>query len=157
MQTTLAFGLAVSGLLAVSCSSNDGGDDFDACAIVTAEDATQLFTEPASPSDGTVVTDPNFAGECLWEWTNADNDSRLLQFQVWNGTQYYSAPTDSEPYDIGEEGYLRVHPVGGVDISWVQNGQTIGIFYSTVGTSIPNATTQVDDVKALAQKTSGLL
>jgi len=122
-----------------------------ACDIVTQQDATALFGQTASPQEGQLVVDPNLIGECLWTWDTATSN-QLLQFRIWNGPQYYGAPSDSQPLDIGEKGYIRVHPLAGVDIEWVQNGKTISLSYSTIGSDIPNATTKVEELKTLARK-----
>ncbi len=148
----------------VACGGDSGGGDksgtggsgskIDACAIVTQDDAAAIFGNPASPDTGTPVLDANLIGECLWTWDDP-LDNQLIQFRVWNGTQYYSAPADSTPYAIGDGGYVRL--VAGVDVDWIQSSLTVNLSYSTVGSGIPEATTKEADVKALAQKASTAL
>lgn len=132
-------------------AKNNGG--LDACAIVTRDDATRLFGKPASPYSGTPVLDPNMLGECLWTW-DSDTSNHLLQFRIWNGERYYSAMPDSQPVDFAATGFIRSHPMAGVDVGWIQDGRTISLSYSTVGPDVPKAQTRVDAVKELAATVS---
>ncbi len=75
-----------------------------------------------------------------------------LAVLLWHGENYYSAPSDSTPYAIGDKGYVRTNPTAGVDIDWVEGGHTASLSYSTLGAAAPDATTKVDEVKALAQQ-----
>ena len=158
--------LAASGMALAGCGDDSsgggsggaggtGGQTIDACALVTEDDATTLFGDPASPGDPDQV--PGLLGACIWEWSNADNDSHLLQFYVWDGEPYYSAPADSETFAIGEKGYVRIHDVAGVDIQWVQGNLVPSLSYFTIGSSMPKASTKAEQVKALAQKVSAEL
>lgn len=136
-------------------AAGNGAATADACKLVTQEDASQLFGKPASPEEsGAFVIDPNMVSECLWTWDSPEADNQLLQFRIWNGEMYYSEPSDSytQTLDIGDKGNIRVHKTAGVDIQWVQDGKTIDLSYSTVGTGVPDPTTKVEEVKALARK-----
>lgn len=123
------------------------------------EDATKLFGKPASPEEGTPVYDTKMVGECLWTW-DADTDNQLLQFRVWDGAQYYSdgpnydAP-NSQPIDLGEKGNIDMSDVRGVDITWLQDGKTYEISYSTVGSAVPDPTVKAEQVKNIARKVEG--
>ncbi len=137
-----------------AAGQNGGPDQIDACSIVTQQDATQLFGKPASPQQAQLNVDPNMLGECLWTW-DTQTSNQLLQFRIWNGPQYYgNPPADSQPLDIGDKGYTRKNEFSGVTIEWVQNGKTITLDYSTIGSDVPNAATKSDAVKNLAQKAS---
>jgi hypothetical protein len=103
-----------------------------------------------------LVVDPALLGECLWQW-DTETSSQLLQFYVWDGPEYHSVPTGSEPFAVGEQGYVLVGPVLGIDIQWVQDGRTIVLSYSKVGPDAPPVETKVDAMKALAQEVSGRL
>lgn len=127
------------------------GGRIDACKIVTQDDATRLFGQPASPYTGTPVLDSNMIGECLWAW-DSETSSHLLQFHVWNGEQYYSAMPDSEPVDFAEKGFIRTHRMAGVDIGWIQDGKTISLNYGTFGPDVPKAMTKADQMKQLASR-----
>jgi len=159
----LGFTVSLSLLLAACGGAQNEGaggggtPKIDACTIVTQDDASSLFGVPATQDTGVPVPDANMISECLWGWQNADNDSRLLQFRVWDGLQYYSVPTDSQPLAIGDQGFVRTHPVAGVDVGWTQKSLSVQLAYSTVGASVPEATTQVEAVKALAQKAAAAL
>ncbi len=129
----------------------------DACRIVTQEDATALFGNPASPDTGTPVLDPNMLGECLWTW-DSESSNQLLQFRVWNGTMYYGeAPDDAQPMDLGEQAYVRTHPIAGVDVAWVQGGKTVTLSYSKVGPDVPDPRTKSEAVQQLARKAAAQL
>jgi len=126
----------------------------DACAIVTQADATRLFGMPASPEQGTPVTDPAMLGECLWTW-DTDMDNQLLQFRIWNGAQYYSDSPGSQPVDVGEKGNIVMSDVLGVDVTWLQDGKTYQLSYSTAGSTVPDPTVKAEEVKNLAKKVEG--
>ncbi|MCP5117972.1 MAG: hypothetical protein GY953_44720 [bacterium] len=128
----------------------------DACAIITQDDATKLFGKPASPDKGTPVVDPNMLGECLWTW-DSETSNHLLQFRVWRGDQYYSAMPESQPIDFAATGYIRTHPVVGVDMGWIQDGKTVSLTYSTVGADVPEAQTKAEEVRQLALKVEARL
>ena len=137
-------GSAVPGAPAPETAAVDG------CAIVTQADATALFGQPASPDSGhgavTMIT------QCLWTW-DTDTSNQLLQFHIWDPLGY-DMPEDAEALDIGEGGYIRAHPVGGVDVAWLQGGQLISLAYSTIGPDAPRATERAEQVVALARQVS---
>ncbi len=147
--------------MALSAACGGGDDDgdaqsaeIDACEVVTREDATGLFGQPASPDEGALVTDPALLGECLWTWEATDASSDLLAIYVWNDPDglYYTAEERAEPFDIGEEGYILVDDSTGIDIGWRQDGKAIYLEFFTIGPMVPAATTRVDAVKAIAQQ-----
>ncbi len=120
----------------------------NACELVTREDATALFGQPASPDSGTPAY--GMIGRCLWTW-DSETSNQLLQFHMWDQVAY-DRPDDSETLDLGEKGYVRAHPVAGVDISWIQEGRTISLSYSTIGPEAPEAVSKVEEMKALARR-----
>ena len=130
--------------------------EIDACGIVTQSDASALFGRAAVKDEGSAVLDPGMIGECLWGW-DTETSAGLLQFRVWNSPQYYSAPADSQPFDIGEQAYIRVHEIAGVDIEWVQDGKTIDLSYFTTGPDAPPADAKTEEVKNLARKVAAEL
>jgi hypothetical protein len=128
----------------------------DACRLVTQAEATTLFGQAAARETGVAVTDPNMIGECIWGHASEDG-SHQLQVRVWASPQYYSAPADAftQPLDVGEKGYVRVHAASGVDIAFVQGGRVVELSYFTVGgANFPKATDRVDSVKQLARRAS---
>lgn len=151
----------------LGCSSDDGksnegltgSQQIDACAIVTEEDGSQLFGKPAvsEPPD---ATGGIVLAQCHWSAGPVD-DAQLLQFYVWEGTEPYSTPSDSEPLAVGEKGNIRV--VQGVslslvDIQWIQNSETtVSLGYQGLGASTPVTQTQIDMLKSLAQSASSEL
>jgi hypothetical protein len=144
------------GSLAAQGDTGAGVMTIDACQVVTQDDATKMFGDKAVQDQGGPVLDPNLLGECLWTWdTEAAN--QLLQLYVWNGEQYYSAPSDSQPLEMGDMSYVRVNKYTGVDIEWVQDGRTISLTYSNIGSGMPDPSTKVDEVKALAEKAAAKL
>ena len=133
-------------------AGSGGSSSIDACAIVTQQDATDLFGETATQGTGQ-SGHPASLGECEWEWENAEAHGHLLQFYVWDGAQYYTEPPDFQPLAVGEKGYIRV-VASSIDMGWVQDGKTLGLNYSTFGTSVTPASTKETEMKALAQKAS---
>lgn len=123
----------------------------DLCALVTQADASALFSNPARPQAGTPVLDPNLLGECLWTW-DSGSSNQLLQARVWSGALYYRAPADAQPLGFADRGFIRVDPTGGVDVGWVQTGQTVSLSYSNAGSDMPGAETRAEAVEALARK-----
>lgn len=139
---------------AQAAGQNGSSGQIDACSVVTQQDATQLFGKPASPQQGQLNVDPNMLGECLWTW-DTETSNQLLQFRIWNGSQYYgNPPANSQPLDIGDKGYIQLNEFAGVSIEWVQGDKTITLDYSTIGSDVPKATTKADAVKNLAQNVS---
>lgn len=157
--TSIYLFMAVS----AACGGDDDGGaqsaEIDACAIVTQEDATGLFGQPASPDEGALVTDPALLGECLWTWEAADASSDLLAIYVWDDQNglYYTEAEGAEPFDIGEEGYILVDDTTGIDIGWKQDAKAIYLDFFTIGPMVPAATTRVDAVKAIAQQAEARL
>lgn len=142
---------AAGGSDAASRSSNDDAAKQDACKLVTQQDASALFGQPASAEEGDLALDANMTGECLWTY-DTDTGNQLIQFRIWNGPQYYGELPDSQPFDIGEKGFVRTNEFTGVDIEWIQDGMTYTLSYSTTGTGVPKAPTKVEQVKSLAKK-----
>lgn len=127
----------------------------DACSIVTQDDASALFGEAASPQAGTPVIGGTMLGQCLWTW-DTETSNQLLQFSIWVAAAY-APPDDAEPFDLGEKGYVRTHPLAGVDVTWLQGGRMISLAYSTIGPDAPPATSKVEEVEALARQVSARL
>lgn len=153
-MTCVCLFLAVSA--ACGGGDDDGGGDsagIDACAIITQEDATGLFGQPARPDHGALVTDPALLGQCLWTWEAPDASSDLLAIYIWNDPQglYYIEDDRAQPYDIGEEGFIVVDDSTGIDVGWRQDDKAIYLDFFTIGPMVPVATTRVDAVKAIAQ------
>lgn len=130
----------------------------DACAIVTQADATALFGQPAVRQDGPKITVPIMSGECIWTW-DAEAANQLLQFRIWNTERAYGGSEGElkQPLGLGDRGFVRAHPQGGVDIEWVQGGRMIGLSYSKVGSAVPNPSTKVEAMKELARRIAGQL
>lgn len=155
----VAFGALMLALAGCGDDSDPGGEQaamtaperIDVCALVTRADASALFGNPARPRAGTPVLDPNMLGECLWTW-DSESSSQLLQARIWDGARYYRAPADARPLGFADRGYIRVHPMAGVDVEWVQTGRTVSLGYSTVGPDVPGAMTRTEAVEALARK-----
>jgi hypothetical protein len=120
----------------------------DACAIVTQADASELFGQPASPDVG--HSGVSMIAQCLWTW-DTDTSNHLLQFHIWDPLGY-DMPDDAEPLDLGEKGFIRKDPMGGVDIEWLQNNQLISLSYSTIGPDAPEAMDRVEQMIALARQ-----
>lgn len=164
-----SFGL-VLGLLSCAGGEDEGRQSADAdpvttavsmeaCAVVTAEDATALFGVEANRDESsTPIPDPNLAGECLWSH-DTETSSHLLQVHVLNGERYYGspktgdAPEGSEPIALGDRGHVWARAGTLVDVEWVQDGQVISLSYSTVGTEVGGAE-RVEEMKALARRVS---
>ena len=132
---------------------------FAACSFITAKEAEALFGQPATQNQG--PTTP-LHGECDWDYDAPDNSSHLLQLTIWTEDFYKQGgevvDADAQPFAIGErKGNIKVSDLAGVDISWVEKGRFIQLSYSTVGPSVPKATTKVEEVKALAKKVSAAL
>ncbi|WP_147275151.1 hypothetical protein [Thioalbus denitrificans] len=126
-------------------------DRIDLCTIVTQADASALFGNPARPQAGTPVLDQNMLGECLWTW-DSGSSNQLLQARVWSGARYYRAPADARSLGFVDRGFIQVHPLGGVDVEWVQTGRTVSLSYSSVGPDVPGAANRTEAVEALARK-----
>ncbi len=125
----------------------------DACSLVSEQDASALFGQSAQADSG--PTGAAMVSQCLWSW-DSDTSGQLLQFQVWD-PMAYSEPEDSAPIDLGEGGYIRKHPMAGVDVVWRQRGFMISLSFSTVGPDAPDATDRADAVLELARRVSGRL
>lgn len=130
-----------------------GGDQINACAIVTEQDATELFGGEAVQEEPTA---PLVMGECVWSW-EADMASQLLQFRVWDGEEFYFDNPEAETLAVGDKGYISVDEFAGIDIMWIQDGKTIDLSYFTVGEGVPTVESKVEEMKALAEKVSDKL
>ena len=132
---------------------------FLACTFITTKDAEALFGHPATQKQGPTT---ERHGECDWHYDAPDNSSQLLQLNIWTEDFYKQGgelvDADAQPFAIGErKGNIKVGDLTGIDISWVEKGRFIQLAYSTVGPSVPKATTKVEEVKALAKKVSAAL
>jgi len=125
----------------------------DACAIVTEADASEVFDQPATPDVGHGGV--TMIAQCLWTW-DTDTSNQLLQFHLWN-PKGYDMPQDAEPLDVGENGFIRRHPVAGVDIGWLQDGAFVTLAYSTIGPDAPKATDRAERLIALARRVESRL
>lgn len=133
------------------------------CTLITKADASELFGEPA-----TAETTDDLIGQqvskCVFHWKNPDTtvaEEKGLQLVVWNGTAYYSPPSGSEPFKIGDRGYIQAHgQFKSVHIAWVQGGKTYSLVYDHDYIEISSGATNktpdsVDKVKKLAETISG--
>lgn len=130
-----------------------GGEEINACAIVTQQDASDLFGGEAEQDESTA---PLVAGECIWS-QDTDMASQLLQFRVWDGEQFYFDDPEAEQLDLGDKGWMSVDDFAGIDIMWIQDGKTIDLSYFNVGEGMPTIDSKVEEMKALAQQVSDKL
>ena len=140
-------------------SAEAGAEKFAACTFITMKEAETLFGHPATQKQGPTTSRH---GECDWDYDAPDNSSQLLQLNIWTEDFYKQGgelvDADAQPFAIGErKGNIKVSDLTGIDISWVEKGRFIQLAYSTVGPSVPKATTKVEEVKALAKKVSAAL
>ena len=144
---------------APAASAQPDPAQFAACTFISVKEAEALFGRPATQKQG--PTTP-LHGECDWNYDAPDNSSHLLQLNIWTENFYKQGgelvDADAQPFAIGErKGNIKVSDLTGIDISWVEKGRFIQLSYSTVGPSVPKATTKVEEVKALARKVSAAL
>jgi hypothetical protein len=130
----------------------DGGD-IDACAIVTQQDASDIFEGDAVKNTSTA---PLVLGECIWS-QDTDMASQLLQIQIYDGEQFYADDPEAEPFDLGDKGKIAIDEFAGIDIQWVQDGMTVALSYFSFGEGVPDIQSKVGDMKSLAEKVSGEL
>jgi hypothetical protein len=157
--------IAIPALLLAACSGGDddtsGADatEIDACALVTQADADGLFGQPAVSESGTPTVDPAFLGECLWTWEAPDYSNMLLAIYVWDNSDgnYFFVEEGSEPLAIGDEGYIRADETIGIDIGWRQDDLSIDLTFFTIGPMVPEATSKLAEVEAIAQHASARL
>jgi hypothetical protein len=146
----------------ISDGNDAAGDLPNPCALVTVDDATRLFGEPARKAkDSSPVP---LGVSCLYEAADADaNDQvgHLLQVHAYDGEQFYGADTfDDEQSidDLGDKAFVRTGTgAQGVDVQFVQAGKTVTISYSTVNIGVAeadqvDAADHRDDVIALARR-----
>ena len=145
----------------------DGGDLPDACELVTQDDAERLFGEPAQEAEDSSPVD--LGSSCLWE--NADGAElgqvgHLLQVRVFDGEQFYGADAYEDETaldDLGDRGFVRSGEgtFAGVEVQFVQDGNTVTLSYSTVNIGVENDADEVnaadheDTVVELARQASG--
>jgi hypothetical protein len=151
-------GASPSGGTGTSGSGSQGEGEIDACAIVTQADASQLFGEEAT-SEAPFA--PGALGACNWVYEVEDEigsvSSQLLQFYIWPTEQYHSVPADSEPLDVGQDGYLEWSETLGVDTGWIQGGRALTLSYFSVGDGMPTHASRVEPMKQLASTVSDRL
>jgi hypothetical protein len=142
-----------------AASAQPDAAKFAACNFITVTEAEALFGHPATQKQG--PTTP-LHGECDWDYDAPDNSSHLLQLNIWTEAFYKqggeSVDADAQPFAIGErKGNIKASDLTGIDITWVEKGRFIQLSYSTVGPSVPKATSKLEEVKALAKKVSAAL
>ena len=144
-----------------SGNSDDGGGatEIDACALITQADAAGLFGQTPAQEEGAYTPDPAFLGECLWTWEAPDYSNMFLAIYVWDNSSglYYVTEEGSEPFAIGDDGYIRVTPGSDIDIGWRQDDLSLDITWATIGPMVPEATSKLDEVMAIAQQASARL
>lgn len=147
---------------------NVGGDPADLpdpCELVTTEDATGLFGVDAQEADDSSPVD--LGASCLYGNVGSEDVgavSHLLQVRVFDGEQFYGAATfdDEQSIDgLGDKAFVRAGAggLGGVEVQFVQDGETVSINYSTVNIGVDDAdkveaSDHQDEVVALAQQAS---
>ncbi len=146
----------------ISDGNGAAGDLPNPCALVTVDDAAQLFGEPAQKAkDSSPVP---LGVSCLYEAADAganDQVGHLLQVHAYDGEQFYGADTfDDERSidDLGDKAFVRTGTgAQGVDVQFVKAGTTVTISYSTVNIGVAeadqvDAADHPDDVVALARR-----
>jgi hypothetical protein len=154
-----------------SIPENVGGDPADlpdACALVTIDDASDLFGEDAQEQED--VSPVDLGVSCLYG--NAGEDElgtvkHLLQVRVFEGEQFFGADAFEDEEDLsglGEKAFVRTTDgaLGGVEVQFVQDGKTVTLNYSTVNIGVDDAdqvdaADREDEVVALAQQASSRL
>jgi len=143
----------------------DPADLPDPCELVTTEDAAGLFGVDAKKEDDSSPVD--LGASCLYGNVGGEEPgtvSHLLQVRVFDGEQFYGAETfdDEQPIDgLGDKAFVHAGTggLGGVEVQFVQDGQTVSINYSTVNIGVDDAdkveaSDHQDEVVALAQQAS---
>lgn len=125
----------------------------EACGLVTQADASDLFGHSAVADDGPSA--PTMIDQCLWTW-DTETSNQLLQFHIWKDFPL-DQPADAQTLGLGDGGYIRVHPMAGVDITWRQGGRVFSIAYSTIGPDAPKAPEREEQVRSLAERVSKTL
>ena len=89
-------------------TTDDGGSGEvgDGCDIVTAEDAEEMFGEPAVQADDESPVSGFELASCLWE-VEDEESFKLLQFRIFDGAQFYG-----EDQFSGEDGYEDIPDLG---------------------------------------------
>lgn len=123
-----------------------------ACALVTREDAEELFGGPAERRREPVLTGL-LVDRCLWV-RDAGPWSRRLELRV-RRIPSLSPPPGAEPLDLGVQGYVRADPVSGVEVAWIQGGLLYALTYAAGGPAGAEVFDSVDLVEALARRASG--
>jgi hypothetical protein len=147
---------------------NVGGDPADLpdpCELVTTEDAAGLFGVDAQEEDDSSPVD--LGASCLYGNVGGEDVgtvSHLLQVRVFDGEQFFGAETfdDEQAVDgLGDDAFVRAGAggLGGVEVQFVQDGETVSINYSTVNIGVDDAdkveaSDHQDEVVALAQQAS---
>jgi hypothetical protein len=144
-----------------AAGSSPAAGELEACELVTQQDASALFGQPATRDDDAQVVNRGLLGQCLWTYEVEDEigsvSSQLLQFYVWDGPVYHSVPANSDPLDVGEDGYVAASAAAGVDIGWVQDERAILLSYFSIGDDMPANLSKLEPMKALAQEVSDRL
>ncbi len=137
------------------------GKSFDACAIVTQADATALFGQTAKRDSDQLIVDPALLGQCSWTYEEQDSIgstySQNLHFRLWDGTGYNSAPSGADPLAVGQDGYVKVSEMSGIDIGWLQGGRSVVLTYFSIGATMPTNASMVEPMKMFAMEVSSRL
>jgi hypothetical protein len=145
--------------LAACGDESDGGDgeplppsEHDGCKLLTRGDATALFEVTAEPDpDSLIVTDPNYFAGCSWYYETPDQLSNQVVFlNIWHGEDYYAPHPDAEPLEIGDVGSIYTSKATGVEVAWTLRGYAFDLNYFAIGAGVPDHTTKVAEVEALA-------
>ena len=139
---------------ASSSGNGSKAGEIDACTLLTMDDASALFGQPAKRDSDEPVVDPALLGQCHWTYEEEDEIgsvySQSVHFYAWDSPRYHSAPTGADPLDVGEDGYVKWSEATGVDTGWLQNDRSYQLYYFSIGDTMPSNESKVDDVKALA-------
>ena len=143
--------------------SDDGGALGDGCEIVTKADATDILGgTPTAKKDESAVTGQS--ASCVWNYEVGETSFRMLQFRVFDGTQYYGGAiyADQEGFeqiDLGDKGFVVASPSGfrGIDVQCVSHGKTVTFNLSALGQGAELDATAKTKMMALARKVEAAL
>jgi len=155
MRTRLILAFALLVLTAAACGDDDTGEEFACDSLVSLDDVTALFGEPAVFDTEISEEDPA-AGmlDCVWASVESADDEddlqvQLFQIQVYRGREYYAPDLmyeDPEPIaGIGEDAFFS--PQLGVSTGFRDGDLVAFLTFSVIDTGeAPDSITKKEQV-----------
>ena len=111
-------------------NTTENSGSVDACQLLTKDDATAFFGQPASSQVPEMAPLPDQIGVCQWGWVGAEQAQQVALKVMTSPGNHYFEIDGAQALQLGDKGQLVIDETTlSMDVDWVQNGKFFDLHY----------------------------